>query len=102
MVGKLASGVFLQIPVVIKILLSLNRFMDFRTHIIKLFGIFSLFILTTGCPQMQMPGESYSEEFKELNKEERTILQSLKKHIAFLAGTLGQLSKKSRKCRGLY
>ncbi len=90
MVGKLASGVFLQIPVVIKILLSLNRFMDFRTHIIKLFGIFSLFILTTGCPQMQMPGESYSEEFKELNKEERTILQSLKKHIAFLAGTLGQ------------
>jgi len=90
MVGKLASGVFLQIPVVIKILLSLNRFMDFRTHIIKLFGIFSLFILTTGCPQMQMPGESYSEEFKELNKEERTILQSLKKHITFLAGTLGQ------------
>ncbi len=70
--------------------------MDFRTLKIKLVGIFSLFILTTGCPQMQMrpqiqmPGESYSEEFKELNKEERAILQSLKKHIGFLAGTLGE------------
>ena len=57
---------------------------------IKLFGVFSLFILTTGCLQMQMPGESYSEKFKELNEEERTILQNLKKHVQFLAGTLGQ------------
>ncbi len=71
-------------------------FIDFRTFKIKLFGIFSLFILTTGCPQMQMlpqiemPGESYSEEFKELNKEEHTILQNLKKHIGFLAGTLSE------------
>ena len=37
-----------------------------------------------------MPGESYSQKFKELNIEERMILQSLKKHIGFLAGTLGE------------
>ena len=64
--------------------------MDFKTLKIKLFAIFSLSILTTGCPQIQMPGESYSEEFKELSKEERVILQSLKKHIGFLAGTLSE------------
>jgi len=70
--------------------------MDFRTFKIKLFGIFGLSILTTGChpmqmlPQIEMPGESYSEEFKELNKEEHTILQNLKKHIGFLAGTLSE------------
>ena len=64
--------------------------MDFRKLTIKLFGIFGLFILTTGCPQIQMPGESYSQEFKELNKEERVIRQNLKNHIGFLAGTLGE------------
>jgi len=41
-------------------------------------------------PQIKMPGESYSQKFKELNKEERVILQSLKNHIGFLAGTLGE------------
>ena len=64
--------------------------MDFRKFTIKLFSIFGLFILTTGCPQIQMPGESYSQEFKELNKEERVIRQNLKNHIGFLAGTLGE------------
>jgi len=70
--------------------------MDFRTFKIKHFGTFSLFILITGCPQVKilpqikMPGESYSQKFKELNKEERVILQSLKNHIGFLAGTLGE------------
>ena len=70
--------------------------MDFRTFKIKHFGTFSLFILITGypqvkiLPQIKMPGESYSQKFKELNKEERVILQSLKNHIGFLAGTLGE------------
>ena len=70
--------------------------MYFKTLKIKLFGIFTLFILITGCPQVQilpqikMFGESYSQEFKELNKEERVIRQNLKNHIGFLAGTLGE------------
>ena len=37
-----------------------------------------------------MPGESYSKKFKQLNKEEWVILQSLKNHVGFLAGTLGE------------
>ena len=41
-------------------------------------------------PQIKMPGESYSQEFKQLNKEERAILQSLKNHVGFLAGTVGE------------
>ena len=41
-------------------------------------------------PQIKMPGESYSQEFKQLNKEERATLQSLKNHVGFLAGTVGE------------
>ena len=41
-------------------------------------------------PQIKMPGESYSKKFKQLNKEERVILQSIKNHVGFLAGTLGE------------
>jgi peptidase M28-like protein len=63
---------------------------NYKTLMIKYFGVFSLFILATGCFHMEMPGESYSDKFKELNEEERTILQNLKKHVQFLAGTLGQ------------
>ena len=70
--------------------------MDFSMLNIKLFCIFSLFILITGCPQVKilpqikMPGESYSQKFKELNEEERVIHQNLKNHIGFLADTLGE------------
>ena len=65
--------------------------MDFRKLKIKLFGIFGLFILTTGCPQIQMPGESYSQEFKELNKEERAIRQNLKTISDFWRGPLASV-----------
>ena len=41
-------------------------------------------------PQIKMPGESYSQKFKELNEEERVIHQNLKNHIGFLADTLGE------------
>lgn len=64
--------------------------MDFRILKIKLVVIYSLLVLTTGCSQMQMFEESFSEGFKDLNKEELAILQNLKKHVVFLAGTLGQ------------
>jgi len=36
-----------------------------------------------------MPGESYSGKFKELDKDELAIHRNLKKHVLFLAGTLG-------------
>ena len=39
---------------------------------------------------MKMPGESYSGKFKELDRDENAIRQSLEKHIAYLAGTLGE------------
>ena len=39
---------------------------------------------------MRYHNESLSEGFEELNKEELAILQQLKRHIVFLAGTLGQ------------
>ncbi len=64
--------------------------MGFRLLSIKLVVIYSLLVLITGCTQMQYFNESFSERFKELNKEELATLQNLKKHIVFLAETVGQ------------
>ncbi|MZH40930.1 MAG: M28 family peptidase [Nitrospinae bacterium] len=64
--------------------------MGFRLLKIKLVIIYSLLVIITGCTQMQYFNESFSEGFKELNNEEITSLQNLKKHIMLLAGTLGQ------------
>jgi len=49
-----------------------------------------MFPLIIGCLQIQMPGESYSGKFKELGEDELTIYRNLKKHVQFLAGTLGE------------
>lgn len=90
MIGKLTFGVFLQTSGLITIQFSLNRFMNFRLLMIKLVVFYSLLVLTTGCSQMKFFEESHSEGFKELKKEELAILSSLKKHVVFLAGSLGQ------------
>jgi len=57
---------------------------------VKIFWIFCMFPLIIGCPQFQMPGESYSGNFKELDKDELAIHRNLKKHVQFLAETLGK------------
>ncbi len=61
-----------------------------RIFIFKLFGIISMFPLIIGCPQIQMPGVSYSGKFKELGEDELTIYRNLKKHVQFLAESLGE------------
>ena len=64
--------------------------MIFRSFVIKFLMVSSVFNLTLGCPQMEMPGESYSGKFKALDRDESAIRQNLEKHIAYLAGTLGE------------
>ena len=56
----------------------------------KNFWIVFMFPLIIGCPQFQMPGDSYSGIFKELNKDELVIEQNVKKHVHFLAGAIGR------------
>lgn len=68
----------------------LINFINIRIFIFKFFGIISMFSLMIGCPQMQMPGVSYSGKFKELREDELTLYRNLKKHIQFLAETLGE------------
>ena len=67
-----------------------SRIEAIRIFIFKLFGIISMFPLIIGCLQIQMPGESYSGKFKELEGDELTIYRNLKKHVQFLAETLGE------------
>ena len=68
----------------------LVNFICIRNFIFKIFGTISVFSLTIGCPQIQMPGVSYTGKFKELGEDELTISHNLKKHVQFLAGTLGE------------
>lgn len=56
---------------------------------IKKFWILIIIPLIIGCPQLQMPGDSYSGTFKKLNKEELVIQQNVEKHVQVLAGDIG-------------
>jgi Peptidase family M28 len=66
------------------------NFKSIRIFIFTFFGIIGVFPLMIGCLQIQMPGVSYSGKFKELAGDELTIFQNLKKHVQFLAETLGE------------
>ena len=55
----------------------LVNFICIRNFIFKNFGTISVFSLTIECPQIQMPGVSYTGKFKELGEDELTISHNL-------------------------
>ena len=67
------------------------HFLSILKHLRLIFFVFSLFIVVTGCPQVKilpqikMPGELYSQKFKELSEEERATRGELSQRLYALS-----------------